>query len=614
MSTIFGNAAVCLTMAACAGLPAQVAYAEQDFRVNTLIEDDLFRVTDARTGKVIIETDDTSFHYYIPRRGAALEPELDIVPMTNGFDMVYTFTNDRTIDMPIGAVEFNGLKLGNEFDYRRLGSDGYKERVDASNPVNRFYFGYPHGPRSPYSPVAVVETEDHVIGVSILYPVLEWEHDALGTLERTGGSSGDDWRLRWKLSNFGNDRGRLKVRHPTKLAPGETRTYTVCVRITDNHDKWIGTLTPYRDFFQQTLGGVTYERDARPIVPFSLAGRGLLSNENPYGFRQEEFRPDIHGFGPLLDWYADRDVQNRRVLFWQPSGLQRFNLDNNLPFKFTSFWSEGDQYGHAMGDAPQEFQRFVTENNIDLGFWWGQSTRIAREWDVAESEILDPENSEHVAIACAEIDAAVAAGATFFGLDAFGSVSAIPVWDLVKWLEILNERYPDITFVAEKHKPDIVHRLAGNFYQAYNKGRSNPSSVEEVRKITNPHPLSNFVLPGSEIWLSFRFEIPERVPGFIATPEFQRSEFEWALEGGYIPIMFGMYDWDPSTRAANYWENIPDDLPPAYSPIDPVDGSGEQAEEELEPANPRLLQGGQTRRTVNTHSNNPGDLKSKKNR
>lgn len=607
MATIMSNAAVCALLGACVLTPALPSRADVPFQVDVVRDESQFRVADQRTGVVLLETDDVDLSYHIPRHRAAIEPDVIIKPTANGFNAEFTYVNDRTQPMPLAAMEFKGLQLGPAFDWREFDDDGGRRRIRNADDVNKVRFGYPHGPNKHYSPVAVVETATHVIGFNLLFPVMELEHETLGTLARArGDATGREWNFRWKLSNYGNERDHRRMDYEATLAPGESRTYTVAVRVTDNQANWLQTVIPYRDYFRKTYGGVTYERDPRPVAPISLAGEGNFSAQNPYGFRQENRRPDLYGWGPLLEWIAERDLTGKRVMFWQPSGLQRINRESNYPFKFTSFWLEGDEYGHQMGDAPEQFRRFAATTNASVAFWWGQSTRVARHWDVAEHEYLDIDNPEHVALGFRELDTAVAAGATYIGLDAFGSNGGTPAWDLAKWIEMMRERHPHVMFVTEKHKPDIIHRLGATFFQAYNKSQDAPQTIQDIRYVDEPQYLADFILPGHETWLSFRFDIVARVPGLITSDSFREAEFNRALQMGYVPLMFGGFDWEASDVAAESWRTtVPDAL---LTPEDPV-GQGEDAggadavEEPSAPAPREAIR--RSPPTVRTHKKSP---------
>lgn len=553
MARTFGNAVfLASALTACASWPVVPASGQDEGpRVQTTLTEDRFVVNDARTGTIIIDSDDVGFHQHLARRRAALEPLVTIQPVADGFDAVFTFENNRGIPMPLGALAFTGLNLSDGFQWRDFNRDGGLEPVDRSDPRASFRFGYPHRPNGHYAPVAVMETDDHVIGFSLLYPVLEFRHEIVATLARERGDDG--WKMVWKLSNFGSEGDRAAMSYEATLRPGERRSYTVAVRITTNHERWIETLEPYQRFFRSTYGGVTYPRDPRPVKAVSFAGEGNLSNRNPYGFRQEDLRPDLYGWGPILEWLETRFTLAPRMMFWQPTGLQRRHPENNFPFKFASFWLEGSQHGHRMGDAPQQFRDFARRTGVEVAFWWGQSTRVTSRWDVAGYENLDPNNPQHVALGFREIDAAASAGAKTIGLDAFGDNSETPAWELVRWIQMLRERHPDITFVTEKHKPDILHRLGPTFFQAYNKGIEAPRTVADMRLIDEPYYLADFLLPGHETWLSLRTDLLERVPGFRVTDHFVHNEYQRAMELGYVPVFYAGIDPDASDLAAETW-------------------------------------------------------------
>ena len=579
---------------ACAAAP--VARGESSAAVRVSLEDDRLVMTDRATGATLLATDDLDFHFELGRRRATVEPEIDLQPRDNGFDLVAVFQNNRAVPMPMGAIQLDGLHLSDGFRWRDFNSAGRSKEADVGDPRERFRFGYPHGPNGHYSPVAVVETDDVAIGFSLLYPLMDYRQTIRAELARENGAA-PTWRFRWKLSNLGSENQRRRMDHEGILAPGERRTFTLAVRVASDPERWLETLEPYRTHFHHHYGGVAYERDARPVKGVTLAGRGNLSRQNPYGFRQEQYRPDLHGFGPLLEWIGATFDLGPRVMIWQPSGLQRRNLDNNMPFKMTSFWQEGDRHGHAMGDAVEEFRRFAARNNLELGFWWGRSTRVAREWDVAEHESLDPSDPEHRELAFRELDNAVAAGATMIGLDAFGDEGAVPVWELVEWMQIMRERYPMLKFITEKHKPDILHRLGPTFYQAYRKHFDDPQNVDDMRLIETPHYLADFLLPGHETWLSQREVLLERAPDVESDEALMRSEYERALSWGYIPLVLGNVSPDRADRAVESWRfTVPEGIErePAI-PESPQEAGPEARAPQLSAEAPR--------RGVKTHRN-----------
>jgi len=594
MATLFGKAVIGAVLVSCAWTPAPHASASVESGTEIERSDARFRLLDRATGEAIIESERLDFHHYTPRRRASLEPEVEIVEHPNGFDLVYTYTNDRTQPMPLGVLDVDGIRLDGDFWWRGFTRDGGLVARDEEDPRDSYMFSYPQGHKANYSPVAVVETPTHVIGISLLYPLFEYKHDVRGRLQevRLENDPGH-WAFRWKLSDLGYEAGRVKLDYEALLPPGETRQYTVAVRVTNDRERWLETLAPYREYFHSLYGDVAYERDPRPVHPITLAGGGKLSHDNPYGFRIERFRPDLYGWGPLLEWLGDRrDLSGKRVMFWQPSGLQRINRSRNFPFKFTSFWNEGDEHGHAMGDAAEEFNRFASQNNVDVGFWWGSSSRVAERWDQPGFEYFDIENPEHVALAFHELEGAVAAGATIIGLDAFGGDAHVPTWDLARWIEMMQVRYPGVRFITERNKPDVLHRLAPTYYQAYDKTIRNPSSLSEIRVIDEPLYLADYLLPGHETWLSLRYILVDRARGIDVDDDFNRREYERALRNGFIPVTFGLEGgFESSDTAAHSWQNT---VPPGTRvDTEPV--------EEATPT-PRAAQQLKENRKVRTHT------------
>jgi len=421
-----------LTLAACVSLPGPRAEGaprggseepQASASLETVVSPQGVTIREAGERQLLV-SDRESLHAYRARSREALTPAVQLVERPGGFDVEYTFTNRGSRPMPLGALTLYGLDLGRDFVWREMSKGGVATEVSGRGASERRHFSYGDKGVDSYSPAVVVETERHAVGISLLYPIMEYEHGVRGML---WGRSDGKWNLRWRLSNLGNEGRHASMRREAMLAPGETRTYTLAVRAAPR-SRWIDTLEPYKEFFRETYGEVAYERDPRPVRGITLAGEGKLSSRNPYGFRQEEYRPDEHGFGPLLHWVSENFMLGPRVMIWQPTGLYLNHRDANFPFKFASFWLEGDAYGHRMGDALVEFPRFKARENIDLGFWWGRASGVVRRWDSGRIEPLDPDDPEHVELAFHELDTAARAGADFIGLDAFGSGDDPPLW------------------------------------------------------------------------------------------------------------------------------------------------------------------------------------------
>jgi len=593
-----------IVMSACAQFPAQIPggsnapgqspdhtpaeTASSSAVVETLVEPDRFRIRRLETGEVVMDTPRANLFFEAVRHRDALNPSVDIRELPNGFDAEFTFVNDTGEPMPLGSLALQNLRLGREFVWRDFSIGGAPERVEGRGRSVREHFRYADGEPGHYSPVMVLETDDLAIGINLLYPVLEYQHGVRG---RLWGRDDGGWNLRIRLSDLGFEGEHSRLENEAILPPGQSRSYTLAVRFTEDKDRWIETLEPYRAYFERLYGGVAYERDPRPVRGITLAGQGPQSARNPYGFRQEDVRPDVEGFGPLLEWVGQTFSMGDRVMFWQPTGLYLHNQEANFPFKFTSFWMEGDRYGHAMADAPQQFRRFKARQNVDLGFWWGRSTSVTRRWDIGQSEFLDPDNPEHVRLAFDELELARAAGADFIGLDAFGS-GGIPLWDLVRWVEMMREEFPTLKFITERHQPDLLHRLGPTFFMAYNKKVLRPRTVEEIRYVTTPHYLADYLLPGHETWLALRNDILENVRNFRNTSRFRQAEFERAMQMGYVPVYYDHVEFGPGDVAAESWRRtVPGAASGGTAPAPPSAPAPSEASDHLTatvPDSPRV--------------------------
>jgi len=119
---------------------------------------------------------------------------------------------------------------------------------------------------------------------------------------------------------------------------------------------------------------------------------------------------------------------------------------------------------------------------------------------------------------------------------------------------MMRERHSDLKFITERHKPDVLHRLGPTFFMAYNKTVSRPRSVDAMRYITTRHYLADYLLPGHETWLALRMDLLSAVQGLRPTRRFKQAEYEWALESGYIPVIFNAVDMSEHREAAETWE------------------------------------------------------------
>jgi hypothetical protein len=330
------------------------------------------------------------------------------------------------------------------------------------------------------------------------------------------------------------------------LAPGETRIYILSVRAERGVNPWQKTIDPYRSYFRSKYGAVRYARNNTPVQVTSLAVDGNHDVENPYSFAGGyNFRPDLFGFGPWVDRLVDRlDRGYTRIMVAKPTGHFFINIQNNIPPLFTSHWVEGADYGHAMGDAIEQFNR-IPDVGLKLGLWWGRSAQVMPDgWDTVAIEDLDPNNPEHVALGFREIDLAYAAGARLVGLDAFRRMQA---WDANKWLTLMRQRAPAMRFVTEPVCGDVLH----NRYPAFQVA-TRPASEAELRVETR-HFLADYLNPGHELWGYIRVDRLEDYRGHEPTLEEWIAEAERIAALGYIVALSEPIDVVPGMIAVDSW-------------------------------------------------------------
>ncbi len=455
--------------------------------------------------------------------------DLDVQPVADGFDAILTIANPTTESLPGGKFHIGEFLLGPSISWQDFNTDGHADTITLDEQTHPRGWGYP---MQLYSPVAVARNNDFAVGVSIQYPVLEYEQSVrieLVSPTEVGGDGKAGWAIDIWLANRGDS-------YNDDVPAGASREYRITVRVSDEPDEWIRTLVPYREYFRNMYGGVSYTRDPRPIKATSIALQSRANSSSPLGFTRSSMRPDVHGWEPWADEFKRNRHDWNRLMVWTPTGVYRRNHQNNFPFLFTSHWLEGAQYGHNMGDAVAELSQ-VPGDDFALGLWWGRSCQVMREWDMPAWEPLDPDNSEHVQLAFTELDLAAQAGATMIGLDAFAHAYT-PTWKLHGWLRAMQERYPQITFISESRNPDILHRLAPTYIDAY-VFDPRIQDVEQLRVVKSPLVLADFLLPGHETWAGLAFNrIKQAYVGGDVPTHVIRAEAQRAAQLGYVPVIF----------------------------------------------------------------------------
>ncbi len=552
-------------LGACASLPAiaEAASDPQEPIVDVSWDGTHVTMRDAATGAPLMMPRHRPL--YDEHMGGPLIPTFRFTPQPDGFDLEATYTNNTNRDLELADIYLHTFTLGDQISIPDFRFAGDPVTATFASPPS---WGHEY-PRDLYSPVAVLKNRDYAIGVSLLYPILEYKHDVIIAPRTQGGrmaegEGGQGWQLRF---GFSDPRGiRDHLVEPARVPAGESRTYTFAVRVTRNPNEWVRTLVPYRDYFRSTYGEVEYTRRTDPVLGLSIATSTELRQDNPLGWarRYRGFRPDENGFGP----WADEMVSDRtfdRFMLWAPSGLYQ-DREKNYPFHFVSPL-ENDPNLRTAFDPAIGLPR-VAAAGKQLGLWWGHSGWYAPSWDFTEYVPFDPSNPEHRQAAFRELDAAVRAGATCIGLDAF-SHPAIRIWDALPWLEELRQRYPTLTFLIEPKPCDILHRVHPGYYRGWVFPQT-ANTYEDVNLIDSPFYLADLVNPGHETWAALRWDMYPRYFGHRATQQQMRADIEEAARFGFVPLIHSPIRMDDPPHAQESWHwSIPQDL---HEPPTPPEG------------------------------------------
>ncbi len=473
----------------------------------------------------------------------ALEPTITIENITPlGYDVRYSFKNTSNTPRPIGRLNMGILALGERvrvYDHANISTWRDYSYSSFSG------VGWPY-PGNAYSPVMVVMNQTHAIGVSLLYPVMEYKHDALVRLGRVGGifKGPPDklgWMVSFDLSNATGVTQYTRLSHQALIQPGETRVYTVAIRAMARPDavgrvtdaqQWLTLLEPYKAYFQALYGPVQYERRTKPVLAREVANVGAISGTNRRGFSGGSNRPDRVGFAPLADEIARQSLGYDSIMLWSPSGLFYSNAQMNYPSRFTAGWLDLPKLQTATDSIGLPA---IPRSGKELGLWWGHAARHMDRWDDDEAEPLDPSNPVHMELVHLQLDLAQRAGATMIGLDAF-THTYMPVWDEVSYLNHLKARYPEMSFITEQVSSDVVHAVTPTFNRAF-QASDGMTDERDFHRLDHPAYLADYLLPGHEIWGFFRYyDISLRSNSVIDAARLQRDA-ERIARNGYVPVL-----------------------------------------------------------------------------
>jgi hypothetical protein len=457
----------------------------------------------------------------------AIAASVAVSGTSDGLRINYTFRNDGQSARAMASLELPPMLLGERIvirDFRELG-DGMG--IDArSNGWAGVY------PADLYCP-AIVATNDRIaIGVAIQYPMLEYRHEIrVGVAPEKTGS----WRPVMAFANNDSTPYEQRIQFCGVIQPGESKSYRVDIRVTGVSD-WPRTLEPYRDFLRSTYGAVAYTRDLRPVAGVSMAMGELQSATNPYGWVPEAGDPAIDGYLRGSRHIAAHFNCADRVMVWTPTGLSA-NGPITYPFQFASGLRT---YGASLSSSSQ-FEsgaarlRGIATAERDLGLWWGRSANVERYWNGSgSSEPINPANSEHLALAWAELDAAAETGARTIGLDAFAHTLS-PAWNLWPMLKAARMRHPQLKFVTEGRSCDVLHLIAPTWCDGY---RYRPVAGRQERIPVARFEIADYLAAGHETWVGMQFDRSRnpRLWGANCSLGAQLEEIRQVAKLGYVPV------------------------------------------------------------------------------
>jgi hypothetical protein len=458
---------------------AVAAHAQE--RYDSRLESRMVTLSDTRSGRVLISPSRQTIIHSTP-----LKSEARISPQDDGFDLEVTLTNTGAGPEPLGTICIPGIRFGRVVTTRDFRLDGRAETVDHRD---RDFKGVEQDyPSRAYSPVFVVADESAAIGVSVLYPVLDYNHEVRLQLVSPGGlyaSTGRSWQLDMQLLGT--------------LPAGQKRQYVVTLRCA-SPGEWIDTLEPYREFFQTAYGQPQYRPDTRPVFGCDPSEPAPPPRPAP---------PETVGWGAYSQFLKDRfNGGYSRVMLWNAAGRSP-----KPAFRFMSGMNDVLPMRSSMAAI-----KSLAAQHRGVGYWWGASLRPD------ESRVIDPNNKSDVKRALAELDLAVAMGATHVGLGEFTGLSPR---DGFRWVQAMRQHAPRLAFIPERPGSagaDIFHLLGPAWTTCDNVGQA--------------HALADLLIPGHETWCAVSDAALQKSLGHPPSPAERAAEVQRIADLGYTPVVF----------------------------------------------------------------------------
>lgn len=385
-----------------------------------------------------------------------------IVKQKGGVDVVYRISNptqspQRVPDLKIDGILNTNKQIENPEYYQAKNSAGFQSMELTSGRINFIDSYYPS---NYYSPVVVMRDKSFTAGSALQYPYLDYKQNVRTTISMNNNTNSPRYKT-WshRYRDF-NDASSFQDGANAMIQPGQQLRYVITLRFSEPKN-WIFTLYPYKKYFDNLYGkdsGNVKNRNLIPIRGMQIGDGFLVNENNPRGYRGihgSDGRIDLKGWGPLTDWFIQdtKDLGYKRVLIWLPSGAYD-NESNNFPPQFMSNWLPN------VINTEGNLTKYI-ENEIELGFWWGNSNKIPvpNIWEPDTLVKSDYENQDHKRFLATELVLARKRNAKFIGLDKF---TQMPVYQRILWLEDMKRIIPGAEFGHESPGPDSIHRKMPN--------------------------------------------------------------------------------------------------------------------------------------------------------
>ncbi len=454
---------------------------------------------------------------------------INIEPRTNGVSIEWVFKNTgTTAAIPID-LELPPLAIG-----------ATPKIVDASFmgtplPIAAVETPWVGGvyPRDLYSPITALKWSGCAVGLSLLYPVLEYKHDAAVVVRDIGGGR---WQPMIALSNAKvGGHWTTFLTYQASIPAGGEKRYTVELRAIAG-GSWTETVEPYRDYFHNRYGNVRYTRDGRTIRAIQLAMGDRQTSVNPDGWITESGRPDLNGYITVANVIRSNLLKADRTILWTPTGLYKQNVDRNYPFRFASRWTDAGA-SSGMRNAPEVLSSIATRPGQSWGLWWGRAAHTQSRWDSGDFQPIAYSDPRTIKLAQQELDAALASGAKIIGLDAF-THNHSPIWELRPWLEQMVNSNPGVVFCTEGRNPDVMHLIAPTWVDAFGTNKVNRT---DGALLSSRFVLADWLVPGHETWASLMWNRAERIDlRQPTTGSNARAQEVLRLQTlGFVPVLFG---------------------------------------------------------------------------